>query len=196
MREIQLRNGEHTWATLRIEPDGRKLLCHRLSAAEIAACPPLVPFEGSKRLDCKLIISSHGLCVEIVGADGALQLSEGYDGELAEVVDPSGDAQLIVVPAPSESIAVSAVHEGRLALKQCRIKTDPAIMMGKPVVKGTRLTVELLLRRLGGGTTEDQLLADYPQLSPEDIHEALTYAANFLAAHAGPPTDPRTTGKS
>jgi len=67
MREIQLRNGEHTWATLRIEPDGRKLLCHRLSAAEIAACPPLLPFEGNKRLDCKLIVSSHGPCVEIAG---------------------------------------------------------------------------------------------------------------------------------
>jgi len=52
------------------------------------------------------------------------------------------------------------------------------------------------LRRLGGGTTEDQLLADYPQLSREDIYQALTYAANFLAAHVGPPAGFRTTGKS
>jgi hypothetical protein len=108
MREIQLRNGEHIWATLRIEPDGRKLLCHRLSAAEIAACPPPLLFEDGKRLDCKLIVSSHGPCVEIAGANGGLQLAEGYDGELAEVVDPSGDAQLIVAPAAPESIAVSA----------------------------------------------------------------------------------------
>lgn len=51
------------------------------------------------------------------------------------------------------------------------------------------------MRCLGGGTTEDQLLADYPQLSREDIHEALTYAANFLAAHVCPPVGPPHHGQ-
>lgn len=185
IREIQLRSAERTWATLHIEPEGRKLLCHQLSAAELAACPPLLPFEGGRRLGCNLIVSADGPCVEIVGANASakLRLVEGNDGELAEVEDPTGDAQLVVAPAAAEGIAISAIHEGRLVLKQCRIKRDPQIMMGKPVIKGTRITVEFLLRRIAGGATEDELVADYPQLRREDIQEALIYAANFLSTH-------------
>jgi uncharacterized protein (DUF433 family) len=185
-REIQLRGAERTWATLRIEPEGRKLLCHQLSVAEIAACPPLLPFENGKRLECNLIVSDDGPCVEIVGANGRsrLRLVEGYDGELAEVEDPSGDAQLVVAPAATGGVAISAIHQGRLVLKQCRIKSDPQIMMGKPVIKRTRITVELLLRRIAGGATKDELVVDYPQLSREDIQEALIYPANFLSTQS------------
>jgi uncharacterized protein (DUF433 family) len=173
IREIQLHSAERTWATLRVEPKGRKLLCHQLSAAELAACPPLLPFEGGKRLGCNLIVSGAGPCVEIVDANGRskLRLIEGDDGELAEVEDPTGDAQLVVAPVAAEGIAISAVHEGRLVLKQCRIKRDPQIMMGKPVIRGTRITVEFLLRRIAGGATEDELVADHPQLSHEDIRK-------------------------
>jgi uncharacterized protein (DUF433 family) len=62
-----------------------------------------------------------------------------------------------------------------------RIKIDRNIMLGKPVIKGTRLTVELILRKLGEGTTEKDLLEAYPQLAPEDLLAALTYAADTLA---------------
>ena len=62
-----------------------------------------------------------------------------------------------------------------------RIEIDPKVMMGKPVVRGTRIPVELLLRKLAEGATEDALLEAYPRLTREDIHAAIRYAADVLA---------------
>jgi len=62
-----------------------------------------------------------------------------------------------------------------------RIEVNPRVMMGKPVVRGTRIPVELLLRKLGEGAAEADLLAAYPQLAREDIHAAIRYAADTLA---------------
>lgn len=57
------------------------------------------------------------------------------------------------------------------------IECNPQVLAGKPVVKGTRITVELILERLGDGWSEDEILASYPQLKPEHIWAALAYAA-------------------
>ena len=62
-----------------------------------------------------------------------------------------------------------------------RIEIDPAAMMGKPVIRGTRITVELILRKLGEGATASQLLEDYPHLTPEDIRAAIAYGAASVA---------------
>ena len=62
-----------------------------------------------------------------------------------------------------------------------RIEVNPKIMLGKPVIRGTRITVELILRKLGEGATEAQLLDAYPRLTTEDIRAAMTYAADTLA---------------
>jgi uncharacterized protein (DUF433 family) len=62
-----------------------------------------------------------------------------------------------------------------------RIDVNPEIMMGKPVIRGTRVTVELILRKLGEGATESDLLDAYPQLKKEDIQAAIGYAADTLA---------------
>ncbi len=62
-----------------------------------------------------------------------------------------------------------------------RILVDPKIMLGKPVIRGTRITVELILRKLGEGATSEELLDAYPQLKREDIHAAMKYAADVLA---------------
>ena len=62
-----------------------------------------------------------------------------------------------------------------------RIDINPKIMMGKPVIRGTRVTVELILRKLGEGASEAELLEAYPQLTREDIQAAITYAADTLA---------------
>lgn len=62
-----------------------------------------------------------------------------------------------------------------------RIEINPKIMLGKPVIRGTRIPVELILRKLGEGATEAELLDAYPRLSREDIRAAITYAANALA---------------
>jgi len=53
-------------------------------------------------------------------------------------------------------------------------------MLGKPVVRGTRLTVEHLLEELAGGLTFDELLASHPRLTLDDIHAALAFAAQSV----------------
>lgn len=62
-----------------------------------------------------------------------------------------------------------------------RIETDSRVMLGKPVIRGTRIPVELILRKLGEGATEADLLDGYPALAPEDIHAAMRYAADVIA---------------
>ena len=62
-----------------------------------------------------------------------------------------------------------------------RIEINPKVMLGKPVIRGTRITVELLLRKLGEGATDHDLLDAYPQLTTEDIKAAIVYAADTLA---------------
>lgn len=62
-----------------------------------------------------------------------------------------------------------------------RITSDPAVMTGKPVIRGTRIPVELIVRMLSQGIPESDILREYPRLKPEDIRAALTYAARVLA---------------
>ncbi len=62
-----------------------------------------------------------------------------------------------------------------------RIEVNPRVMLGKPVIRGTRIPVELLLRKLGEGATVEALLDAYPHLSREDVQAALTYAAESLS---------------
>ncbi len=62
-----------------------------------------------------------------------------------------------------------------------RIERDPAIMVGKPVIKGTRITVDLLLRDIASGLSFDDITDAYPRISIEDIKAALAYAADFVA---------------
>jgi uncharacterized protein (DUF433 family) len=62
-----------------------------------------------------------------------------------------------------------------------RIEINPKIMLGKPVIRGTRIPVELILRKLGEGATEENLLDAYPNLQREDIRAAMAYAAVALA---------------
>ena len=62
-----------------------------------------------------------------------------------------------------------------------RIETNPDVMLGKPVIRGTRIPVELILRKLSEGADEAELLDAYPRLTPDDIRAALAYAADTLA---------------
>jgi uncharacterized protein (DUF433 family) len=61
-----------------------------------------------------------------------------------------------------------------------RISSDPAVMMGKPCIKGTRITVELILRKLGAGRSHAELLEDYPHITEDDIRAALAFAADYM----------------
>lgn len=60
------------------------------------------------------------------------------------------------------------------------IEVRPGVMLGKPVIKGTRIPVELVVRKLGEGATMEDLLDGYPTLSKEKIMAALIYAADLL----------------
>ena len=62
-----------------------------------------------------------------------------------------------------------------------RIETNPNSMFGKPVIKGSRLPVEMILEKLAYGETEDEILKEYPFLKKEDIKAALLYAAKTLS---------------
>jgi len=62
-----------------------------------------------------------------------------------------------------------------------RIEINPEIMMGKPVIRGTRITVELILRRLAEGASERDVLEDYPNLTTDDIRAAVAYGAASVA---------------
>jgi len=64
---------------------------------------------------------------------------------------------------------------------QDHIEERKDVMMGKPVFRGTRLTVEHVLRELGTGMTDRELLDNYPTLRPEHIRSALLYAAAVVA---------------
>ena len=60
------------------------------------------------------------------------------------------------------------------------VEEKPSVMMGKPVFKGTRITVEHVLRELGGGTCESDLLKAHPRLTVEHLRAALLYAAALV----------------
>jgi uncharacterized protein (DUF433 family) len=66
---------------------------------------------------------------------------------------------------------------------QERIEISPQIMFGKPVIRGTRIPVELILRKLAGGQTHDEILRQHPRLTLEDIRAAQAYAADLIAGN-------------
>jgi uncharacterized protein (DUF433 family) len=62
-----------------------------------------------------------------------------------------------------------------------QIEMNPKIMFGKPVIKNTRITVELILRKLAGGMSVEEIISEHPHLSESNIHAAQEFAADFLA---------------
>jgi uncharacterized protein (DUF433 family) len=62
-----------------------------------------------------------------------------------------------------------------------RVEINPDVMLGKPVIRGTRIPVEIILRKLSEGATEADLLDAYPRLTRADIQAALAYAADTVA---------------
>jgi len=64
------------------------------------------------------------------------------------------------------------------------IASDPGVLGGKPVIAGTRISVQLVLEKLADGWSIDDLLDDYPQLSREQVDAALAYAARRMGSQA------------
>lgn len=72
----------------------------------------------------------------------------------------------------------------KIANRHERISINPNVMVGKPCIKGTRIPVDLILRKLGDGDTVEGLLEGYPSLTAEDIRAAQAFAADVLADEA------------
>lgn len=62
-----------------------------------------------------------------------------------------------------------------------RITINPKVMVGKPIIRGLRITVEQILKSLASGVSTQELLEDYPELEPEDIQAVLSYAAELVS---------------
>jgi uncharacterized protein (DUF433 family) len=67
-------------------------------------------------------------------------------------------------------------------MRQTLVTSDPKIMMGKPTLAGTRITVELILEKLAAGEGVDQILSEHPRLTAEGIRAAIAFAAEVLRA--------------
>lgn len=65
-------------------------------------------------------------------------------------------------------------------VSQSNIVAVPDVMMGKPCIRGTRITVELILRKLGAGRSMADLIEAYPGLTEDDVRAALSFAADYL----------------
>jgi len=63
---------------------------------------------------------------------------------------------------------------------QDRISANPKVMLGKPVIKGTRITVELVLRKIAGGYSFDEIIEMYPHITKEDILASVSYAVSVI----------------
>lgn len=61
-----------------------------------------------------------------------------------------------------------------------RITVDPKLMVGKPTIRGMRITVDQILKALAGGISAEELISDYPELEKDDINAALLYASKLV----------------
>jgi uncharacterized protein (DUF433 family) len=71
-------------------------------------------------------------------------------------------------------------NENKMAPDYDRIEVNPDIMFGKPVIKGTRITVEHILRKMAEGMTIEEILAHHPHLTKDEVCAAVTFAADQL----------------
>jgi uncharacterized protein (DUF433 family) len=74
-----------------------------------------------------------------------------------------------------------------------RITVDPKIMVGKPIIRGTRLTVEFMLNLLGHGATVEEILEEYPALSADDVNACALFASKSLENSSFMPLRAETT---
>ncbi|HEX4296075.1 MAG TPA: DUF433 domain-containing protein [Rhizomicrobium sp.] len=66
-------------------------------------------------------------------------------------------------------------------MKHERIEINPKVMVGKPVIRGTRIPVDMILRKLGAGMSYDEILEDHPHIAVEDIRAAQAFAADYIS---------------
>lgn len=91
------------------------------------------------------------------------------------------------IPAVGSPWSLLAIEEKKKELEEKksmnykeRISANPKVMLGKPVIKGTRITVELILRKIAGGYSFDEIIEMYPHIAKEDILACVGYAASVI----------------
>lgn len=102
----------------------------------------------------------------------------------------AGVQQLEIRELPSNRVKDSLGKSGIFGVETMEVKkmyrdiiqSDPSIMMGKPVIAGTRITVEFILEKLAAGETVEQILEAHPRLTRESVQAALAFAAEALRA--------------
>lgn len=104
---------------------------------------------------------------------GCGEISRTFAANIARAVATDGQSWTY---GPAE-----IVHHGR-EMSEPLIVSDPKIMMGKPVISGTRITVESILERLAAGETTAEILQAHPRLTEEGIRQAIGFAARVLRA--------------
>ena len=103
-----------------------------------------------------------------------LEVPAGTTLSLIEPTHPWRNSAIITVRIMVMGAEVSAMsHE--------RIEINPDVMMGKPVIRGTRITVESILRKLSAGMTPQEVADDHPNITADDIRAAQAFAADYLA---------------
>ena len=77
------------------------------------------------------------------------------------------------------NVLVKRAKQNKMILSNY-IEQNPAILVGKPLIKGTRISVAMILEKLAAGQSEEEILSDYPRLTKEKIRAALAFAASFM----------------
>lgn len=67
-------------------------------------------------------------------------------------------------------------------MKHERIESNPEVMAGKPVIRGTRIPVDMILRKLGAGLSVQEILEEHPHITAEDVHAAQAFAADYISS--------------
>ena len=104
-----------------------------------------------------------------------MQLEEHTSQEMLVACYVTLGGDIVSITPSRKSTTQSEYDEGMHMFD--RITCDPEILGGKPIVKGTRVSVEMILEWLGSGASRDEIIAKHPQLTAEDIRQATEYAA-------------------
>jgi len=105
-----------------------------------------------------------------------------FQAETVDVFEERHRAPVLAEPRETYHVVESASAEDDLP----RIVSDPKVMFGKPVIKGTRLTVEYILNLLASGVTPEEISAEYDGVSEQDIRACLRFAAQSLREYVAP----------
>lgn len=121
-----------------------------------------------------------GLDSDFIYHDEPFNVASGLAGASREMRPPRDRYDAIYASRFGAADRHVVAERERMALVHQLIVCDPAVMMGKPVVAGTRITVELILEKLAAGAPVDELLNSHPQLTRERVQAAIGFAADAI----------------